>query len=69
MGPDGVGANSGDSLCWSCLRVGWECLCCFPADIPDGVVVEIVIDDDGEKLRIVRECPFYWQEGLEDWEV
>lgn len=55
------GEDEPESLCWSCLRAGWDCLCEWPPALPAGAqVVEWRHGD--EMLYVVAECPWYWPE-------
>lgn len=48
-----------DSLCWYCLRSGWDCLCQYPAAEPPGLKT-VTKMDAGEAVKMVVDCPMYW---------
>ncbi|WP_156802030.1 hypothetical protein [Desulfurispora thermophila] len=55
------GEDVPESLCWSCLRAGWDCLCEWPPVLPAGAQVVKWRHGD-EMLHVVAECPWYWPE-------
>ena len=55
------GAEPPDSLCWSCLRATWDCLCPWPQALPPGARA-VEVQDGGEVVRVVVRCPLYWAE-------
>ncbi len=50
------------SLCWSCLRATWGCLCDWPQRRPPGVETVEIITESGEQVEIVINCPNRWPE-------
>jgi len=57
-------ANNRSSLCWTCLRATWGCLCRWPHERWPKMVTKFVgVDDLGNELKMVVECPGYWEEG------
>ncbi len=62
MVTDDRGIGGGDSLCWTCLRAGWACLCQWPVVLLDGATVA-VIAEDGEELQIIKSCSMYWPDS------
>lgn len=51
-----------ESLCWSCLRAGWDCLCLWPRQQPDGIEM-VEREVDGELLMVVMNCQRYWPDS------
>jgi len=50
------------SLCWTCERAMWDCLCEWPLERWEGMRTEPA----EEELELVRQCPGYWPEGRGD---
>lgn len=59
MKPQPIEKN--ESLCWTCLRAGWDCLCLWPYKPPPGAVIEEYTVRN-ETVRVVVDCPWYWPE-------
>lgn len=50
-----------NSLCWTCLRSSWDCLCQWPEVRPDGIMTRQTGHEvDGSPLEIVLDCPLHW---------
>ncbi|WP_143005904.1 hypothetical protein [Sporolituus thermophilus] len=61
-----------ESLCWTCLRATWRCLCPLPDRVPeDATVARRKVDSllaslgyrEQEYVQAVVSCPKYWPEG------
>lgn len=57
--------NGVESLCWECLRAGWQCLCQYPSIVPKGAEIQEIVDEEGEVARVVAACPIYWPDTRE----
>lgn len=56
-----------NSLCWTCQRAGWECLCQWPKEVIPGIIAEHLEPFNYEwPLLRVMTCPHYWPEGQND---
>ena len=52
-----------ESICWTCMRAGWGCLCEWPhCRIPGIHTVSCEVDFDGNPLERVMVCQSYWPE-------
>ncbi len=49
-----------DSLCWTCLRRTWSCLCQYPEETPPGL--ETTEPNPQCADRIVVRCGWYWHD-------
>ncbi len=50
------------SLCWTCLKATWGCLCDWPPRRPPDMETIEIIDNNGEKVEVVIYCPDRWPE-------
>ena len=57
--------NEPDSICWTCLRRTWACLCSFPAEVPPGLATLTAETSDGP-LQVVCSCGWHWPDGETD---
>jgi hypothetical protein len=56
--------NGLQSICWTCMKAGWECLCQWPhCRIPGMCTVKCGFDLNSNPLERVVVCQGYWPES------